>query len=73
MSKYSSPVHCTGNLLSNASYYINPAVAGLSEEQSQIQAVAVDFATRELRPNMAEWDEKVRCMSKLVFTLNYES
>ena len=41
-------------------FYLNFLVAaGLTEEQSQIQAVAVDFMTKELLPNMAEWDEKV--------------
>ncbi|GFN89876.1 isobutyryl-coa dehydrogenase, mitochondrial [Plakobranchus ocellatus] len=31
---------------------------GLGEEQRQIQKMALDFAAKELAPNMQEWDEK---------------
>ncbi|KGL78006.1 hypothetical protein N309_02307, partial [Tinamus guttatus] len=32
--------------------------AGLTEEQKEFQKVAFDFASKELAPHMAEWDEK---------------
>ena len=32
---------------------------GLTEEQRQFQKVALDFASREMAPQMREWDEKV--------------
>lgn len=35
------------------------ASAGLTEEQKEFQKVALDFATKEMAPHMAEWDEKV--------------
>jgi len=35
-----------------------PASMGLNEEQKEFQKVAFDFATREMAPNMAEWDQK---------------
>lgn len=36
---------------------VDPA-AGLNEEQIQIQVMAKDFATKELLPNMAKWDQQ---------------
>lgn len=33
--------------------------AGLSEDQAQMQRVALNFAENEMKPYMAEWDEKV--------------
>jgi hypothetical protein len=32
---------------------------GLNEDQKGYQKVALDFAAREMAPNMAEWDQKV--------------
>uniref|UniRef100_A0A8C0ETN4 Acyl-CoA dehydrogenase family member 8 n=1 Tax=Bubo bubo TaxID=30461 RepID=A0A8C0ETN4_BUBBB len=32
--------------------------AGLTEEQKEFQKVALDFASKEMAPHMAEWDEK---------------
>ena len=36
------------------------ASIGLTPEQVEIQNVAREFAKKEMLPNMAEWDEKVR-------------
>ncbi|XP_044137940.1 isobutyryl-CoA dehydrogenase, mitochondrial [Bufo gargarizans] len=36
---------------------IDPSI-GLSEEQKEFQKVAFDFASKEMAPNMALWDEK---------------
>ncbi|XP_074072378.1 isobutyryl-CoA dehydrogenase, mitochondrial isoform X1 [Macrotis lagotis] len=38
---------------------IDPSL-GLHEEQKEFQKVALDFASREMAPQMAEWDQKVR-------------
>ena len=35
------------------------ARAGLSEEQQQFQETALEFARREMAPNMRTWDEEV--------------
>ena len=35
------------------------ASAGLNEEQQQIQQMAKDFASKEMFPNMAKWDQEV--------------
>ena len=35
------------------------ASSGLNEEQNQIYKMALNFALQEMRPQMAEWDEKV--------------
>jgi len=39
------------------------AADGLTDEQQQIQKVALDFAKNEFSPNMEEWDAKVRLYS----------
>ena len=44
-----------GRNLRRASTAIDPA-EGLTEEQVQVQAIARDFASNELAPNMAAWD-----------------
>ncbi|XP_073441068.1 isobutyryl-CoA dehydrogenase, mitochondrial [Dendrobates tinctorius] len=36
---------------------VDPSI-GLSEEQKEFQKVAFDFASKEMSPNMALWDEK---------------
>ena len=35
------------------------ASSDLTEEQQQIYKLASDFANQEMKPHMAEWDEKV--------------
>ncbi|GIY58419.1 isobutyryl-CoA dehydrogenase, mitochondrial [Caerostris extrusa] len=41
----------------NVASFLDPAL-GLSDEQLQVQKIAQEFAMKELRPMMAEWDEK---------------
>ena len=36
---------------------------GLSEEQRQIQDVAVNFAKNEMAPHMAKWDQEVKSIN----------
>jgi len=43
----------------NLNFSLLTVSAGLTEEQVQIQQVALDFAENEMKPHMAEWDEKV--------------
>lgn len=35
------------------------ASIGLTDEQKQMQSVALDFAKQEMLPNMAKWDIEV--------------
>lgn len=51
---------------------------GLSEEQKQIQQMAMDFAMSELKPNMQKWDkehhfpvDKLRKAAELGFSGNW--
>lgn len=44
----------------------------LTEEQKELQALARDFATAELRPHTADWDEK-RALDESVFSALAES
>ncbi|XP_055926774.1 isobutyryl-CoA dehydrogenase, mitochondrial-like [Argiope bruennichi] len=45
------------NFTRHVASFLDPAL-GLSEEQLQIQKIAQEFASKEMFPNMAEWDEK---------------
>lgn len=43
---------------SNATIYSLDPSAGLNDEQKEIHSMARKFAHEQLRPNMAEWDQK---------------
>ncbi|CAL1280914.1 unnamed protein product [Larinioides sclopetarius] len=45
------------NFARSIASFLDPAL-GLSEEQLQVQKIAQEFASKEMLPNMAEWDEK---------------
>ena len=45
--------------IENNLFLYPPASSGLNEEQLQIQKMAQDFALKEMRPNMAKWDQEV--------------
>jgi hypothetical protein len=40
-------------------FFCQTASLGLSEEQQQMQNVALRFAKEEMSPNMERWDEEV--------------
>lgn len=44
-------------------FFLSIASHGLTDEQKEFQKVAFDFATNEMAPHMAEWDQKV-CLSR---------
>ncbi|GFY67621.1 isobutyryl-CoA dehydrogenase, mitochondrial [Trichonephila inaurata madagascariensis] len=48
---------CSPKLMRGIASFLDPAL-GLSEEQLQVQKIAQEFASKEMYPNMAEWDEK---------------
>ncbi|GBN47347.1 Isobutyryl-CoA dehydrogenase, mitochondrial [Araneus ventricosus] len=45
------------NFARSIASFLDPAL-GLSEEQLQVQKIAQEFSSKEMFPNMAEWDEK---------------